>query len=81
LGTTILLTIDIGKGIDIGKREVRQIMRYETPVVTDFGSIAEHTFTRCDTASGGAGAPPKDWMTCEHDKFGECSCGSTGLTP
>jgi hypothetical protein len=56
-------------------------MRYEIPAVIDFGSIAEHTFTRCDTASGGVGAPPKDWMTCEHDKFGECSCGSTGLTP
>jgi hypothetical protein len=56
-------------------------MRYEVPAVTDFGSIAEHTFTRCDTAQGGAGAPPKDWMTCEHDNFGECSCGETGLTP
>ncbi len=54
-------------------------MKYEIPTVTDFGSIAEHTFTRCDTATGTW--PKKDWMTCEHDKFGECSCGHTGLTP
>jgi len=47
----------------------------------DYGSIAEHTFTRCDTAEDRAGAPPKDHITCAHDKHGECSCGHTGLTP
>lgn len=56
-------------------------MRYETPKVIDYGSIAEHTFTRCEGATGGSDAPPKDIMVCEHDKFGECSCGETGLTP
>lgn len=46
-------------------------MRYEAPTITDLGSIAEHTFTRC----GGSG-PPKD-LDCQFakDKFGEASSG------
>ena len=57
-------------------------MRYETPRVIDFGSIAEHTFTRCDDSTGGETAPPKDPNIFGHDKFGECSSGhGTGLTP
>jgi hypothetical protein len=56
-------------------------VRYEKPKVTDYGSIAEHTFTRCDTATGGSGAPPKDYIICGHDNHGECSCPETGLTP
>jgi hypothetical protein len=56
-------------------------VRYEKPKVTDFGSIAEHTFTRCDTAEDRPGAPPKDFVTCAHDNHGECSCHTTGLTP
>jgi hypothetical protein len=56
-------------------------MKYEKPVVVDFGSIAEHTFTRCEGATGGAGAPPKDEIICGHDNHGECSCNDTGLTP
>jgi hypothetical protein len=56
-------------------------MRYEKPTVVDFGSIAEHTFTRCADATGNSDAPPKDLNLCSHDKFGECSCHETGLTP
>jgi hypothetical protein len=56
-------------------------MRYEIPAVIDYGSIAAHTFTRCEGHTGGSGDPPKDIITCHHDKFGECSCAETGLTP
>lgn len=50
---------------------MRQKLRFETPTVTDHGSIADHTYTRC----GGAGPMPKDWRTFPPDKFGECSDG------
>jgi hypothetical protein len=53
-------------------------MRYNAPLVVDFGSIAEHTFTRCDPNDGYHA--PKDWQICEYDKFAECSCGHTGLS-
>ena len=43
-------------------------MKYEKPTITDHGSIAKHTFTRC----GGAFAP-KDFRNFPVDKFGECS--------
>jgi hypothetical protein len=45
---------------------------YEPPMVTDHGSIAEHTFTRA------GGDPPKvgDWQVCKTDKFSEYSCTS-----
>jgi len=56
-------------------------VRYEAPTVVDFGSIADHTFTRCATAVGLPGSPPKDTMLCKHDNIGECSCTDTGLTP
>lgn len=56
-------------------------MHYTAPLVVDYGSIADHTFTRCSDATGGGDDPPKDYQICEHDKFGECSCGHTGLTP
>lgn len=45
------------------------MVRYEKPVVIDYGSISEHTFTRC-----GGDEHPKDWQTCALDKFDECSC-------
>lgn len=50
-------------------------MKYEKPTIKDRGSIAKHTFTRCDSGTGGAGDPPKDWQDFPHDKFGECSSG------
>jgi hypothetical protein len=44
-------------------------MTYETPRITDFGSIAQHTFI----APGGH---TKDHIVCELDPmFGEYSCG------
>ena len=52
-------------------------MRYNAPLVVDYGSIAEHTFTRCPGGNSEADMP-KDYQVCEHDKFGECSCGATG---
>jgi hypothetical protein len=52
---------------------------YEAPQVFDYGSIAEHTFTRC----GGTHAP-KDYPYPPNyhlDKFNECSEITTGLSP
>jgi hypothetical protein len=56
---------------------------YESPAVTDFGSISEHTFARsgitgtdpttgqpCQTFSNKQG----DFRVCELDKFCEYSC-------
>ena len=43
-------------------------MKYEKPTITDHGSIAEYTYTRC----GGEHAP-KDFRDFPTDKFGECS--------
>lgn len=52
-------------------------MRFQYPEITDHGSIADHTFTRCADAIGSDPPPAKDWKTCELDKFGECSCGTS----
>ena len=57
------------------KREVKGLMKYEKPTITDYGSIARHTFTRCPSGDPVAGAPPKDWQDFPTDKFGECSSG------
>jgi hypothetical protein len=44
-------------------------MAYETPHITDFGSIGAHTFTT-------PGGHSKDWRDCADDPmFGENSCG------
>jgi hypothetical protein len=48
---------------------------YEKPSITDLGSIAEHTFTRCATGDPVPGAPPKDFQDFPLDKHGECSSG------
>ncbi len=49
-------------------------MKYEKPTITDHGSIAKHTFTRCDTAMPvGDVRPPKDRDNFPLDKHGECS--------
>jgi hypothetical protein len=50
-------------------------MRYEVPVVVDYGSIAEHTFTHVNPH----GKPVhKDHNVCQTDKYGEYSCPSGG---
>lgn len=49
---------------------MRDSTQWVAPEITDHGSIAEHTFTRC----GGSG-PPKDFRPFGLDKFGECSEG------
>jgi hypothetical protein len=44
-------------------------MKYETPRITDFGSIGQHTFTT-------PGGHSKDHIVCPLDPmFGEYSCG------
>lgn len=50
-------------------------MHFRAPTVTDFGSIAGHTFTRCNPLGASADAPPKDEIAFPQDKFGECSSG------
>ena len=49
-------------------------MVYESPRITDFGSIQAHTFTNTGQVPG-KGPSGKDWRTCEWDKFNEESCG------
>lgn len=49
-------------------------MVYETPRVTDFGSIQSHTFTNTGQVPG-VGPKGKDWRDCSWDKFDEESCG------
>lgn len=51
-------------------RPRRSRMRYEKPEIVDYGSIADHTFTRC----GGIGPKLGDFRSCELDNFQECSC-------
>jgi hypothetical protein len=47
-------------------------MKYESPRITDFGSIAKHTFIT-------PGGHTKDHIVCELDPmFGEYSCGEEG---
>lgn len=50
-------------------------MNYEAPKVTDHGSIADHTFFRCESGDPTDWAPPKDFRDFPTDKFGECSSG------
>ncbi len=50
------------------------------PKIIDYGSIASHTFTSCDSGSptdhGASGMiPPKDHNDYPLDNFGECSSG------
>jgi hypothetical protein len=49
---------------------------YEPPVLTEYGSISAHTFTR----AGGGGPKLGDWQVCTTDKFGEYSCSSHGFS-
>ena len=56
-----------------GRRHLYEgkLVKYETPEIRDYGSIAEHTFTRCNpgaqTDKVGGPAP------LLKDKFCECS--------
>jgi hypothetical protein len=50
-------------------------MKYEAPVVIDFGSISDHTFQHVNNTGH---TVHKDHIVCETDKFGEYSCGSHG---
>ena len=52
---------------------------YKAPSIVDYGSIGDHTFTRCPPAV--EGAPPKDLTQCPEDKFEECSCPSVTVSP
>lgn len=48
-------------------------MIYERPVITDLGSIADHTF---GGANPGGHTPPKDHILCTKDMMGDESCPS-----
>ncbi|HKK26907.1 MAG TPA: hypothetical protein VKB18_02380 [Gemmatimonadota bacterium] len=50
------------------------MIQYERPSITDHGSIARHTFFRCESGNDSA-TKPKDWRDFPTDKFGECSSG------
>ncbi|MBI4260079.1 MAG: hypothetical protein HY658_05890 [Actinobacteria bacterium] len=55
-------------------------MVYQAPAITDFGSIARHTFTNTGEVPG-VGPQGKDPHGCATtDKFGEPSCGDHGLS-
>lgn len=54
-------------------------MVYETPRVTDLGSIQRHTFTNTGQVPG-VGPSGKDWQDCAWDKFDEESCGDHGVS-
>jgi hypothetical protein len=49
-------------------------VRYERPEIVDYGSITDHTFSRCNP-SAPAPIPPKGPADVPHhiDKFLECS--------
>lgn len=49
-------------------------MKFERPEIIDHGSIADHTFFRCESGNDGASLP-KDFRDFPPDKFGECSSG------
>jgi len=50
-------------------------VKYVAPVVVDFGSISDHTFTHTNSHGN---VVHKDTIQCELDKFGEFSCGGGG---
>ncbi len=61
---------------------------YEKPVIEDYGSIVDHTFSRCNPSQASPGAAPipnasgkppvkGDAVNFHWDKFNECS----GLSP
>ena len=55
------------------------MLPYSVPKIVDYGSIAEHTFTRC-----GGTHVPKDhpYPPLYHlDKFNECSALDLNLSP
>ncbi len=49
---------------------------YESPRITDFGSITAHTFDNSGGVVPGVGPKGKDWRDCSFDKFDEESCGT-----
>jgi len=48
-------------------------MRYTTPSITDYGSITEHTFTRCQGLPDVEGQKVGNPAPINRDKFCECS--------
>jgi hypothetical protein len=68
--------------IEKGRRSVKP--RYEAPMIADFGSIAAHTFSRCNPNV--SGVPAKDSADVPHhiDDHLECSAlddGGGGVSP
>lgn len=64
---------------EIPSNDAPEMAPYSVPQIVDYGSIAEHTFTRC----GGTHAP-KDhpYPPAYHlDKFNECSALDLAVSP
>ncbi len=64
---------------ETSNHDVPAMVPYSAPQIVDYGSIAEHTFTRC----GGTHAP-KDhpYPPAYHlDKFNECSALDLAVSP
>lgn len=53
---------------------------WETPTIVDYGSIAEHTFSRCNPSLPAGSKPPKDSIDVPHhiDNHMECSATNDG---
>jgi hypothetical protein len=60
-------------------------LTYQTPIVADYGSIADHTFTRCggncpnSNKTGSAQPIGRDkFCECSHTNLpDQCTCGSS----
>ena len=59
-------------------------MNYQTPVIVDYGSIVDHTFSRCGgTCGDGKEGNPEQiardkFCECSHTNLpDQCTCGST----
>lgn len=56
-------------------------MRFEKPTISDFGSVAAHTFTNIGQVKGrGPQGKDKNAIDCHLDKFDEPSCNGGGLS-
>jgi hypothetical protein len=72
------------KRTSVQGRDTPMKIRFEEPTIQDFGSIAQHTFTRCNPSAPPTyvdkhgnvhQTPQKDFIYVPHhiDNFGECS--------
>jgi hypothetical protein len=55
---------------------VTPMQGWETPTIVDYGSIAEHTFSRCNPQV--SGNPKKDFIDVPHHIDNHLECSATG---